>query len=94
MYGEHFGISIVEAMAAGLVPIVPSYGGCSEIIPSANQYSTVEEAAKCISKNIDEYDEEKMTMIYDIARQFSSSLFRKNLQQYIKKARDIQLMAA
>jgi glycosyltransferase involved in cell wall biosynthesis len=94
MYGEHFGISIVEAMAAGLVPIVPSYGGCSEIIPSGNQYSTVEEAAKCISKNIDESDEEKRKMLYDIARQFSSSLFRKNLQQYIKKARNIQLMAA
>jgi glycosyltransferase involved in cell wall biosynthesis len=94
MYGEHFGISIVEAMTAGLVPIVPSYGGCSEIIPSGNQYSTVEEAAKYISKNIDEYNEEKRTMVYDIARQFSSSLFRKNLQQYIKKARNIQLMAA
>jgi alpha-1,2-mannosyltransferase len=94
MYGEHFGISIVEAMAAGLVPIVPSYGGCSEIIPSGNQYSTVEEAAKCISKNIDESDEEKRKMLHDIARQFSSSLFRKNLQEYIKKARNIQLMAA
>jgi glycosyltransferase involved in cell wall biosynthesis len=94
MYGEHFGIAIVEAMAAGLVPIIPSYGGCSEIIQSGNQYSTIEEAAKCISKNLDEYDEEKRTMVYDIAKQFSSSLFRKNIQQYIKKARSIQLMAA
>ena len=94
MYGEHFGIAIVVAMAAGLVPIVPSYGGCSEIIRSGNQYSTIEEAAKCISKNLDEYNEEKRTMVYDIARQFSSSLFRKNIQQYIKKARNIQLMAA
>ena len=34
MNGEHFGISIVEAMAAGLIPVVPSYGGCSEIVPA------------------------------------------------------------
>ena len=93
MHGEHFGISIVEAMAAGLVPIVPSYGGCSEIVPSEYQYSTLEEAAKCISKNIHEYNEEKRTMSHGIAKQFSSLLFRKDIQEYIEKARNIQLMA-
>jgi hypothetical protein len=81
-------------MAAGLMPIIPSYGGCSEIVPSEYQYSTLEEAAKRISKNIDEYNEEKRTMAHDIARQFSSSLFRKSIQRYIKKARNIQLMMA
>ena len=94
MHGEHFGISIVEAMAAGLVPVVPSYGGCTEIVPPEYQYSELEEAAKHISKNIDEYNEEKKVMMHDIARQFSSSLFRRGIQQYIKKARSIQLMTA
>jgi alpha-1,2-mannosyltransferase len=86
MQGEHFGVSIVEAMAAGLVPIVPSYGGCSEIVPPEYRYNTLEEAAKCICKNIYEYDKEKRERVYDIAKQFSSSKFREKMQQYIEQA--------
>ena len=86
MRGEHFGVSIVEAMAAGLVPIVPSYGGCSEIVPPEYCYNTLEEAAKGICKNIYEYDKEKRERVYDIAKQFSSSKFREKMQQYIEQA--------
>lgn len=86
MQGEHFGVSIVEAMAAGLVPIVPSYGGCSEIVPPEYLYSTLEEAAKCICKNIYVYDKEKSEHVYDIAKQFSSSKFRERMQHYIEQA--------
>jgi alpha-1,2-mannosyltransferase len=86
MYGEHFGVSIVEAMAAGLVPIVPSYGGCSEIVPFEYQYNTLEDAAACISKNIDEINSEKRENIYNIAKQYSPARFRKMLQQYVEQA--------
>jgi alpha-1,2-mannosyltransferase len=85
MYGEHFGVSIVEAMAAGLVPVIPSYGGCSEVAPVEYQYNTIEEAADCISRNIDNYDSQKRQCIHDIARQFSPSIFRKKMQQYIEQ---------
>jgi glycosyltransferase involved in cell wall biosynthesis len=33
MVGEHFGISIVEAMAAGLIPVVSDVGGPTEFVP-------------------------------------------------------------
>ncbi len=39
MVGEHFGISIVEAMAAGLVPVVSDVGGPTEFVPK-NTIST------------------------------------------------------
>jgi glycosyltransferase involved in cell wall biosynthesis len=85
MAGEHFGISIVEAMAAGLIPVVPSYGGCSEIVPSEYQYTTIEEAADCISKNIDHYDSTKKKFVYEIAKQFSPENFRRNLKYIIEQ---------
>jgi alpha-1,2-mannosyltransferase len=86
MNGEHFGISIVEAMAAGLVPVVPSFGGCSEIVPSEFQYITLEDASRCISRSIDTYDNEKRKLLYEIAGQFSSFRFRRMMQQYIEQA--------
>jgi glycosyltransferase involved in cell wall biosynthesis len=39
MVGEHFGISIVEAMAAGLIPVVSDVGGPTEFVPK-NTIST------------------------------------------------------
>jgi alpha-1,2-mannosyltransferase len=87
MIGEHFGVSIVEAMAAGLVPIVPAYGGCSEIVPSECQYHTLEEAADHIAKNAKITDDEKRMKMHDIARHFSPDNFRKAMKQYIEQAK-------
>jgi glycosyltransferase involved in cell wall biosynthesis len=87
MIGEHFGVSIVEAMAAGLVPIVPAYGGCSEIVPSEYQYHTLQEAADHIAKNAKIADDQKRMKMHDIARKFSPDNFRKAMKQYIEQAR-------
>lgn len=40
MVGEHFGISIVEAMAAGLVPVVSDVGGPTEFVPKRYHFHT------------------------------------------------------
>ena len=87
MIGEHFGVSIVEAMAAGLVPIVPAYGGCSEIVPIDHQYRTVEEAADRIAKNAKYADDEKRVKMHEISMQFSPNNFRKAMSLYIEQAR-------
>ena len=46
--GEPFGISVAEAMAAGLIPVVPHIGGNSEFVPQQYHYSSLEEAAEII----------------------------------------------
>ena len=88
MDGEHFGISIVEAMAAGLIPVVPSYGGCSEIVPTEFQYESIKDASACISKNIDKYDNKKSQYVHSIAKQFSTENFRRNIKYFIEQAYD------
>ena len=87
MIGEHFGVSIVEAMAAGLVPIVPAYGGCSEIVPTDHQYNTLEQAADNIAKNAKYADDEKRVKMHEISRRFSPDNFRKAMSVYIDQAR-------
>lgn len=44
--GEHFGISIVEAMAAGLVPVVSDVGRPTEFVPK----NTISTHLKVLSK--------------------------------------------
>ena len=48
MVGEHFGIAVLEAMAAGLITVVPNEGGIAEFVPQKYQYTTIEQAAEII----------------------------------------------
>jgi alpha-1,2-mannosyltransferase len=42
---EHFGISIVEAMSLGCIPVVHDSGGPKEFVPDTFRFKTIEEAA-------------------------------------------------
>jgi glycosyltransferase involved in cell wall biosynthesis len=46
---EHFSISIVEAMASGLVPVVSDIGGHTKFVPSKYHFHTLSHAADVIS---------------------------------------------
>jgi Glycosyl transferases group 1 len=48
MVGEHFGISALEAVAAGLIPVVPNEGGIAEFVAPKYRFNTIEQAAKII----------------------------------------------
>ena len=48
MVGEHFGMSVIEAIAAGLIAVVPDEGGVTEFVSQKYQYNTLQQAAEII----------------------------------------------
>ena len=50
MHAEHFGISIIEGMAAGCIPIVRDSGGPREFVPDNWRYRDLEDAIQRINE--------------------------------------------
>jgi glycosyltransferase involved in cell wall biosynthesis len=85
--GEPFGIAIVEAMASGLIPIVPTIGGSSEFVPSEYQYHTIQQAADIIANTLNEINDDNMlsrsNKISNIASKFATQTYKMNLNDII-----------
>jgi glycosyltransferase involved in cell wall biosynthesis len=77
MVGEHFGISIVEAMALGCIPIVHDSGGMREFVPAQYRYVTVEQAAEKITSELSVWSKSNAEEMKEIASQFSYENFSK-----------------
>ena len=84
MRGEHFGIAIVEAMSAGLIPIVPDYGGCVEFVPKEYQYSSIDAASDIVQSAFEAPFSERKK-VSDIADLFSEDAFKRNMRKTIEK---------
>jgi glycosyltransferase involved in cell wall biosynthesis len=82
MLGEHFGRSVIEAMAAGLVPVVHNSGGPREFVPLSLQYRTEEEAAEMIVKNGDVSDGFRQSLSR-MTETFSEESFQNNMKRYL-----------
>ena len=80
MVGEHFGISIAESMAAGLVPVVPTIGGPTEFVPRRFQFDSLDEAA-CIVSSAFNLSATERRQISDSVLKFSSSNYIHNFQK-------------
>ena len=67
MVGEHFGMSVLEAMAAGLIPVVPNEGGIIEFVPKKYQFNKIEHAAEIITYVFNHLPKtEQIKVSYDI----------------------------
>jgi len=87
--GEHFGISIVEAMAAGCTPIVHNSGGVKEYVPLEFRYNNVKEAVEKIENEIQEWNPKKAKEMIEISKEFSehnfSNKFLKLFTKYVEE---------
>jgi hypothetical protein len=81
--GEQFGMSIVEAMAAGLIPIVPDLGGPTEFVSKKYQYRTLEQAAEIISSAFHLQYAERVQMSNSVNK-FSNSHYIKGFQHILE----------
>jgi len=80
---ESFGITIVEALAAGCVPIAHNSGGVPEYLPSYLQYSTPHEAAEKAALYLDNTPSLKKEL-RNIALQFDETIFRESFMLLVR----------
>jgi len=82
--GEHFGIPIVEAMAAGVVPIVPKESGAGEIVPQFS-YDNLEDAARLGKEIIEKYTDSLRKEMREKAIMFDKKIFKEKIFDIISK---------
>lgn len=85
---EHFGISLVEAMAGGAVPIVYSAGGHREIIENEKNgflWENVDELIEITKKLVDNFSLQRKITRESIkdCQKYSYEKFKKNIEKII-----------
>jgi len=85
--GEPFGISIVEAASAGLIPVVPDEGGYTEFVPDYYQFHTHRQAADIIGKILIASDNDmqaERSQLSESVLKFSAGSYKASLRKVIE----------
>jgi glycosyltransferase involved in cell wall biosynthesis len=85
MVGDHFGMAVVEAMAAGLIPVVPNEGGPTEFVPREYQFNTIEQAAEIITYVFNRLPKTERIKINDHINKFSNSHYIDGFQTILNE---------
>ena len=83
--GEHFGMAIVEAMAAGLIPVVPNEGGPTEFVPREYLFNTIEQAAEIITNIFIHLPKIQGIRVNDDINKFSNSHYIDEFQTILSE---------
>ena len=83
---EPFGMAILEAMAAGLIPIVPAISGSAEFVPEQFHYNTLEQAADLVSSAFHLSNAERL-QISNSVNKFSSSHYIEGFKRLVTNTR-------
>ena len=85
---ESFGIAVVEAIAAGCVPVVPDSSAHPETVPFAElRYRTEEEAAGIVRGALDGRFDGLLPALREHAQRFSEAAFQRGMLKAIEARR-------
>ncbi|MGD0644267.1 MAG: glycosyltransferase [Candidatus Bathyarchaeia archaeon] len=89
MHSEHFGISIIEGMAAGCIPVVQDSGGPKEFVPDKWRYKDSEKAIQKIQEALDSWRpsiaQEMKTFAYKFRKERFENEFLEELNSYLSE---------
>jgi glycosyltransferase involved in cell wall biosynthesis len=85
MIGEHFGMAVLEAMAAGLIPVVPNQGGVTEFVPQKYQFNTIEHAAEIIMNIFNHLPKRERIELHNDIDKFSNSHYIEGFQSILNE---------
>jgi glycosyltransferase involved in cell wall biosynthesis len=80
--GEPFGMSTVEAMSAGLVPVVPDLGGHTEFVPEKYQFHTFGQGVEAVARALEASSSER-ALLSRSTKKYSAANYVRQLQQIV-----------
>jgi glycosyltransferase involved in cell wall biosynthesis len=86
--GEPFGISTVEAMSAGIIPVVPDIGGHTEFVPAKYQFHTYREGVQSVAAALAAPLSERIKLSHS-TQKYSAANYVKKFQQILVEVMDI-----
>lgn len=86
--GEPFGISTVEAMSAGIIPVVPDIGGHTEFVPAKYQFHTFGQGVEAVAAALGAPASER-TQISHSVQKYSTANYVNKFQQIVAEVFDI-----
>jgi alpha-1,2-mannosyltransferase len=86
--GEPFGISTVEAMSAGIIPVVPDIGGHTEFVPARYQFHTYGEGVQAVAAALAAPASERIKLSHS-TQKYSVTNYIEKFQQILVQVMDI-----
>ena len=83
--GEHFGIALVEAMSAGVIPVTHNSGAAKidGLVPEQFRYNDLDGAIASVINALSSWNTKGALTLREFAKRFSSESFRDNLKTFI-----------